>query len=350
MSAAPRRAGARVAKAAAPVPAGAEPNTPSGIGSAVAGAPRARDVLVCELGPRAGLQDLGGVMPTAAKIAWIDAAAAAGLAAIEVGAFAPAAPRPQLADSAELVAHARAIAGLTVAVRVFDRTGAAAALAGGAHKIVVALAVSESYGMRHGGRDQAQALAELRGIGELVNALPAPQRPHLEGSLCAAFGCPQEGAVSERRVLELAVALMEAGCHEIGLADSGGSANPAQVRRLIRGVWSAVGRHQLTSVALSDARGLGLANALAALDVGLTGFDAVLGGLGSAAAGAALVTEDLVFMCEAMGLRTGVDLPALLALREQLGRALPGEPLRGMTALAGLPPGFVAASLRPPAP
>jgi hydroxymethylglutaryl-CoA lyase len=315
----------------------------------MSGAPNtACDVLVSEVGPRDGLQNIQAVMPTEAKKAWITAAAASGLREIEVGSFVPARLLPQLADTAELVAHGRSIPGLTVAVLVPNLKGAQAAVASGAHKITVPLSVSETHSLRNVRRSHAQMLEEVRRIGELVNGLPAEQRPHLEGSLSTAFGCTLEGVVPERRVLELAVELMEAGCHEVGLSDTTGYANPAQVRRLVRGVWSAVGRHQLTGIHLHNTRGLGLANVLAALDVGLTTFDASLGGLGGCpfAPGASgnVVTEDLVFMLEAMGLRTGVDLDALMAVRALVQQALPDETLYGMTPLAGLPLGFVPAT------
>ncbi|WAC71944.1 hydroxymethylglutaryl-CoA lyase [Roseateles sp. SL47] len=307
-----------------------------------------RQVLISEVGPRDGLQSISRIMPTAAKKAWIDAAAAAGVTEIEVGSFVPASVLPQLADTAEIVAHARAIPGLTVAVLVPNFKGAEAAVAAGAHKITVPLSVSESHSLRNVRRTHAQMLQEVQRIAALIRGLPSEQRPHLEGGLSTAFGCTIEGVVPERRVMELAVALMEAGCDEVGLSDTTGYAHPAQVRRLVRAVWSVVGRDQLTGIHLHNTRGLGLANALAALDIGLTTLDASLGGLGGCpfAPGASgnIVTEDLVFMLEAMGMRTGIDLEGLFRCREVLAQALPDEPLYGMTPLAGLPKGFVPAT------
>ncbi|KQP46235.1 hydroxymethylglutaryl-CoA lyase [Pseudorhodoferax sp. Leaf274] len=308
-----------------------------------------RDVLVSEVGPRGGLQNVKATMPTAAKKAWITAAAAAGVAEIEVGSFVPAHVLPQLADTAELVAHARAIAGLNVAVLVPNLKGAQAAVAAGAHKITIPLSVSETHSLRNLRRTHVQMLDEVRQIAALIRSLPPTQRPHFEGSLATAFGCTLEGAVPQERVLHLAVALMEAGCDEVGLADTSGYANPAQVRRLIRSVWAAVGRDQLTGIHLHNTRGQGLANVVAALDVGLTTLDASLAGLGGCpltpGASGSIVTEDLVFMLEAMGLRTGIDIEALFAVRALLQRALPEEPLYGMTPLAGLPKGFLSAAL-----
>jgi hydroxymethylglutaryl-CoA lyase len=150
--------------------------------------------------------------------------------------------------------------------------------------------------------------------------------------------------VPPERVVSLAEALMAAGCDEVGLADTSGYANPAQVRDLVRRVHAAVGAHALSGLHLHNTRGLGLANVVAGLEVGITTFDSSLGGLGGCpfAPGASgnIVTEDLVFMLEAMGLRTGIDLTKLLQVRDILRRALPGEALYGFTPEAGLPLGF----------
>jgi hydroxymethylglutaryl-CoA lyase len=137
---------------------------------------------------------------------------------------------------------------------------------------------------------------------------------------------------------------MAAGCNEVGLSDTTGYANPAAVRRLIRLIRGVVGAQALTGVHLHNTRGLGLANALAALEEGITTLDSSLGGIGGCpfAPGASgnLVTEDLCFMLTAMGVETGIDLPKLLEVRKLVAAALPGEALYGFTALAGLPLGF----------
>lgn len=307
-----------------------------------------RDIFISEVGPRDGLQSIKSIMPTEAKKAWVSAAAAAGVPEIEVGSFVPAHILPQLADTAEIVAHARTIPGLNVAVLVPNFKGAQAAIAAGAHKITIPLSVSETHSLRNVRRSHAQMLDEVRQIAELIRSLPAGQRPHFEGGLSTAFGCTLEGVVPEQRVVELAVALIEAGCDEVGLSDTTGYGNPAQVRSLTKAVWSAVGRDKLTGIHLHNTRGQGLANALAALDVGLTTLDASLAGLGGCpfAPGASgnIVTEDLVFMLEAMGLKTGIDIDALFATRELLAQALPDEPLYGLTPLSGLPKGFEPAT------
>ena len=305
-------------------------------------------VLVSEVGPRDGLQSIRPTLPLQAKQAWIAAEAAAGVREIEVGSFVPAKLLPQLADTADLVAFARTIPGLTVAVLVPNLKGAEAAVRAGAHKITIPLSASETHSLKNVRRTHAQMLDEVRGIVALLRSLPAAQRPRFEGGLSTAFGCTLEGEVPADRVVQLAERLMEAGCDEVGLSDTTGYANPAQVRDLVRRVRAAVGEHALAGLHLHNTRGLGLANVLAGLDVGITTFDSSLGGLGGCpfAPGASgnIVTEDLVFMLEAMGIATGIDLPKLLAVRRILREALPDEALYGFTPDAGLPLGFRPAS------
>ncbi|NBU24836.1 MAG: hydroxymethylglutaryl-CoA lyase [Gammaproteobacteria bacterium] len=302
------------------------------------------NILISEVGPRDGLQSITPVMPLEDKKAWISAEAEAGVTEIEVGSFVPAKLLPQLADSAEVVRHARTIPGLTVAALVPNLRGAEAAVEAGAHKITLPLSVSETHSLKNVRRTHAQMLDEARAIVALLRGLPPERRPKFEGGLSTAFGCTIEGHVPPERVVALAEALMDAGCDEVGLADTSGYANPAQVRDLVRRVHAAVGAHALSGLHLHNTRGLGLANVIAGLEVGITTFDSSLGGLGGCpfAPGASgnIVTEDLVFMLEAMGLRTGIDLPKLLRVREVLRAALPGEPLYGFTPGAGLPLGF----------
>lgn len=301
-------------------------------------------ILISEVGPRDGLQSIKQTMPLQAKKAWITAEAAAGVREIEVGSFVPAKILPQLADTADLVEHARGIAGLTVAALVPNLKGAEAAVRAGVHKITLPLSASESHSLKNLRRTHAQVLAEVREISRLLSGLPEGERPHFEGGISTAFGCTIEGVVPESKVVELAEALMEAGCDEVGLSDTTGYANPAQVGRLVAAVKNAVGNGSLNGLHLHNTRGLGLANVLAGLEAGITTFDSSLGGLGGCpfAPGASgnIVTEDLVFMFQAMGIRVGIDLPRLLEVRKILIDALPGEPLYGFTPDAGLPLGF----------
>jgi len=184
----------------------------------------------------------------------------------------------------------------------------------------------------------------VRKIVELLNSLPTHERPAFEGGLSTAFGCTLEGEVPEGLVVDLARQLIDLGCDEVGLSDTTGYANPTQLRRLIKLVRAEVGDDKLTGVHLHNTRGLGLANALAALEEGITTLDSSLGGIGGCpfAPGASgnIVTEDLVFMLDAMGIRTGIDLDKLLAVRQIVADALPGEELYGFTPDAGLPKGY----------
>lgn len=302
------------------------------------------DIEISEVGPRDGLQSIQTVMPTAAKKRWIQALAAAGIPEIEVGSFVPAKLLPQLADTAEIATFAGSIEGLQVAVLVPNFKGAENALRVKPTKMSIPLSVSETHSIRNLKRSHAQVLDEVRRIAALVKSMPIENRPKFEGGLATAFGCSIEGKVSEDKVVELAVALMEAGCDEVGLSDTTGTGNPVQVRRLIKRVWEAVGKESLTGVHLHNTRGQGLANALAAIDVGIRTIDSSMGGIGGcpAAPGASgnIVTEDLVFMLEAMGLRTGVNFEALMQARATLAEALPDEALYGFTPDAGLPTGF----------
>jgi hydroxymethylglutaryl-CoA lyase len=202
--------------------------------------------------------------------------------------------------------------------------------------------VSETHSIKNLRRDHDQMIEEVRNIAALVAEQDNP--PHFEAGLSTAFGCTIEGPVSEDLVVRSAERLMEAGAAEVGLSDTTGYANPAQVKRLVRKVQAAVGKDKITGVHLHNTRGLGLANALAAIEEGITTIDSSLGGIGGCpfAPGASgnIVTEDLVFMLEAMGLRTGIDIDKLLAIRNILSAALPNEPLYGFIPDAGVPKGF----------
>jgi hydroxymethylglutaryl-CoA lyase len=302
------------------------------------------DVLISEVGPRDGLQSIQTIMPTDAKKAWIQAVADAGVTEIEVGSFVPPKLLPQLADTAEVVSYARTLPGLIVAVLVPNFKGAENAVKAGAHKITLPLSVSETHSQANLKKTHAQVLDEVRKIIELLDTLPADQRPAFEGGLSTAFGCTLEGVVPEAKVVDLARQLIELGCDEVGLSDTTGYANPSQVRRLIKLIWAEVGQDKLTGVHLHNTRGLGLANALAALDEGITTLDSSLGGLGGCpfAPGASgnIVTEDLAFMLDAMGLRTGIDMDKLLLVREIVKAAVPSEEMYGFTPDAGLPKGY----------
>lgn len=293
------------------------------------------DILVSEVGPRDGLQSIKTVLPTEAKKAWIAAEAAAGVREIEVGSFVPPSLLPQMADTAEIVAFARSIAGLNVVALIPNAKGAARAVEAGVHGMSIPFSMSETHSLRNVRKDHPAMLAEIAEVARIAR----DGGVHFAVGLSTAFGCTIEGAVPEDQVVRLAVAAAEAGAQEFSLSDTTGYADPAQVRRLVRKVKGAVGADKLTTLHLHNTRGLGLANALAGLEEGITTLDSSLGGLGGCpyAPGASgnLVTEDLVLMLNSMGLRTGIDLEKLLAVRTILAEALPGEPLYGFTPDAG---------------
>lgn len=305
------------------------------------------DIEISEVGPRDGLQNTKQFMPTAAKQAWIAAEAAAGVREIEVCSFVPPKLIPQFSDAAEVVAHALTIPGLTVAVLIPNLKGAERAVAAGAHKLSFPLSVSKGHSLSNVRKTPDEQLAEFRRIAEFLRGVPKDKRPGLSGGLSTAFGCTIDGAVDEREVIRLAVGLVEAGADDVALADTVGYANPAQIKRLITAVRREIG-DKLTDIHLHNTRGLGLANALAAIECGITTLDSSLGGLGGCpyAPGASgnIVTEDLVFMLESMGLRTGIDLGKLLDVRRQIEAALPGAEFHGNIAAAGLPKGYAAAA------
>lgn len=297
-------------------------------------------ILVSEVGPRDGLQSTARIMPLAAKKAWIAAEAAAGVKEIEVGSFVPPALLPQLADTAEVVAFARTIPGLRVVALVPNAKGAARAAQAGVHGMSIPFSMSETHSLRNVKKLHAEMIDEIAEVARIARAAGID----FAVSLSTAFGCTLEGAVCEDAVIRLAEASVAAGAQELSLSDTTGYADPAKVRRLVRRVKAAVGAPMLTTLHLHNTRGLGLANALAGLEEGITTLDASLGGIGGCpfAPGASgnIVTEDLVFMLQAMGLETGIDLGKLLQVRDIVRAALPDEPLYGFTPDAGLPLDF----------
>lgn len=306
-------------------------------------------LLVSEVGPRDGLQSIARTMPTAAKQAWISALAAAGLREIEVCSFVPPRLLPQMADAAEVVAHALSIPGLRVAALVPNLRGAAAAFEAGVHKITLPVSVAEAHSLANVRKTHAQMIEEVRQVVALRNE----RYPHIEieAGLSVAFGCTIAGVVSDDETMRMATTMAELGVDEVGLSDTSGYAQPAQVRRLFTRLHAELGA-RAGGAHFHNTRGQGLANVVAALDVGVTTFDGSQGGLGGCpyAPGATgnIVTEDLVYLLEAMGYDTGIDVERLLDARRILAEALPGEPLYGHIPEAGLPKGFVYADGREP--
>lgn len=300
-----------------------------------------RDIEISEVGPRDGLQMLKGIMPTSAKKAWIAALAAAGLSEIEVCSFVSPKLLPQMADAAEVVAYARTLSGLHVAALAPNAKGTARAIEAGAQKITLPLSVSRSHSIANVRKTPDEMVEEIRESTKLRDA--SESRPGIEAGLSTAFGCTMEGVVAESEVVRLSVAAIQAGADEVGLADTTGMANPQQIRQVISAVRREIG-DRLTGVHLHNTFGLGLANALAAYEAGLRTFDASQAGLGGCpyAPGATgnVVTEDLVYMFESMGVRTGIDLERLMEGRRILAEAFPGEPLYGYVPAIGLPKNY----------
>ncbi|MEZ0309585.1 MAG: hydroxymethylglutaryl-CoA lyase [Ramlibacter sp.] len=303
-------------------------------------------VLISEVGPRDGLQSVKAVMPTADKLRWIDALYAAGLREIEVASFVPAHLLPQMADAAEVVRHALTLPNLTVMALVPNLRGAQAALASGVHKITIPVSASAAHSLANVRKTREAMIEEVRNIVALRNDIAPSVK--VEAGVSTAFGCTLQGEVSDDDVVWAASEVAAAGVDDVGLSDTTGMANPAQVRRLFNKVRAAIG-DKTGAAHMHNTRGLGLANCLAAYDVGVRTFDASLGGLGGCpyAPGASgnVVTEDLVFMFEAMGVRTGIDIGKLIAARQPLMAGLPGEPVYGMTPEAGLPKGFAQGAI-----
>lgn len=301
-------------------------------------------ITISEVGPRDGLQNCDAIMPTPIKKKWIEALYNAGLREIEVGSFVPAKLLPQLADTNLIVDYAKNFTDLCVAVLVPNAKGAQNAIHAGAHKLTLPLSVSETHSLKNLRRNHSQVIEEARAISQMIADLPAGSRPHFEGSLSTLFGCTLEGPIPDKQILHLTEQLLEAGVDEIGLSDTTGYADPRSVRTMIKNVRSVAGAEKVCGIHLHNTRGLGLANALAAFEEGLTTFDASLGGLGGCpfAPGASgnIATEDLAFMFEAMGVHTNIDMEALFAARSFIEQGLPGEPLYGFTPEAGLPLGF----------
>lgn len=303
------------------------------------------DVLISEVGPRDGLQSIKSIMPTAQKNAWIDALYKAGIREIEVASFVPAKLLPQMADAAQVVEHAKTLPGLTVMALVPNLKGAQAAIAAGVHKVTLPVSASAAHSLANVRKTREEMIEEVKKI----DAYRKEHAPHvkLEAGIATAFGCTLQGLVSEDDVIWLAEQVIAAGADESGLSDTTGYANPAQIKRLFKRLKAAIGK-KAGAAHLHNTRGLGLANCLAAYEEGVTSFDSSMGGLGGCpyAPGASgnVVTEDLVFMFEAMGIKTGINLDFLFEARKPLQEGVPNESIYGMVPEAGVPKGFVPAS------
>ncbi len=284
-----------------------------------------------EVGPRDGLQNEEKILSTAEKLQLIDALGATGLTEIEVGAFVRPQNVPQMADTAEVFAGLRRRPGVTYSAIAPNVVGARRAVAAGADAVQVFLSATESHNRSNVNMSVEQSLANVADMGEVVRSAGIP----FDAVLSVAFGCPFEGHVPIERVLELCGRLLDLGAERLTLGDTTGMAHPVLVRQVVLAFRERFPRQPLR-LHLHSARGAGLANILAALEVGVAEFDSSIGGIGGCpfAPGAPgnLCTEDLTHMLHEMGITTGLDLPALidaaLLLERMLGHVVPGQTIK----------------------
>jgi hydroxymethylglutaryl-CoA lyase len=305
-------------------------------------------VSIREVGPRDGLQNEDVILTADQKVALINRLATTGLEFIEVGSFVRPQNVPQMADTAQVFARIERRPGIVYSAIAPNAVGAQRAVAAGADAIQVFLSASESHNQSNVSMSIGQSLAQAAEIAAIAQAAGCM----FDGVLSEVFGCPIEGDVPIGRVLDLCGRLLDLGAEQITLGDTTGMAHP----RLVQAVALAFReRFPRASVRLHphSARGAGLANVLAALEVGIDRFDASAGGIGGCpfAPGAPgnICSEDLIHMLHEMGVETGVDLAGLLAcarmLEELLGHEVPGQTLKAGLC-KHLPPGGGPRKLR----
>jgi isopropylmalate/homocitrate/citramalate synthase len=291
-------------------------------------------VTVVEVGPRDGLQNEKVTIPTQAKIDYITALGDAGLRVIEAGAFVSPKWVPQMADTAEVYRDIPKDPGVDYPVLVPNLRGLERAIEAGVKSIAIFTAASESFNKRNINMSIDESF---------VNYAPVAARAREEGMrvrgyVSTAFGCPYEGDVAPEKVLEVCARLLDLGCYEVSVGDTIGVGTPMQVQGVI-GILRQVIPASKLAMHFHDTRGTALANTLAALEMGIGTFDASSGGLGGCpyAPGASgnLATEDLVYMLNAMGIETGVDLGRLVKassiIAPYLDHPLPGRYLQACT-------------------
>ncbi len=298
------------------------------------------DVTICDVGLRDGLQISKDLMPVAQKTAWLAAQVAAGMRAMEVTSFVPARLMPQFADAADVITFANALPGLQIAQALAPNfRGCERAVAAGARAISVPVSASAEHSLANVRKTTDEQIAEVLQMAALRGSLPADQSFKLVAGISTAFGCTIQGEVPEQEVIRVALALKDAGVDALAICDTVGYAHPRQVKRLFTAVRAAVGDAIELQAHFHNTRGLGLANCMAAYETGVRYFDATLGGLGGCphAPGASgnVVTEDLAYMFEAMGISTGIDLDKLAEVRAMIRPQLPQTEFFGHFAMAG---------------
>lgn len=303
-------------------------------------------VTLREVSLRDGLQSLSVVVPTETKLQWLASAYDAGLREMEVGSFVPARLLPQMADTAQIVAAARAYPDLTISALIPNLKGAQFALAAGVDIMIMPLSASHQHSLANLRKTPDQVVHEVSAIRSERDAAGA--QTLIEGGIGTAFGCTLQGRVPADEVVRLAQALLDAGADFISLADTVGYADPAAVAKLFEQVQARIG-NKLRGAHFHDTRGLALANTVTALQAGVRRFDACLAGIGGCphAPGASgnVATEDLAFMLESMGYDTQTSLPGLLRTRGLMAEQLQGQILHGTVWRAGLPKTFEQSQL-----
>ncbi|PWW00294.1 hydroxymethylglutaryl-CoA lyase [Hoeflea marina] len=296
-------------------------------------------VTLREVGLRDGLQLVKTWPGTGDKAEWLRREHAAGVRHFEVGSFLPAATFPQFCDIEEVIAALAGLEGGHSAALALNERGAAAAFASQVNEIVCVVSATDAHSQANMRRSRAEAVALVRRIVEMRDA--AGSGKIINVGLAMALGCSISGAVDPQDVIRLAGECLEAGADIVGIADTIGCAGPRQVGHLAAGMERLFGERPFI-VHLHDTRGMGIANAAAALDSGARVLDASLGGLGGCpfAPGATgnVVFEDLVYLCETKGFPTGIDLDGLRRAREIAETSMRGEAFHGALARAG-PPG-----------
>jgi hydroxymethylglutaryl-CoA lyase len=296
-----------------------------------------------EVGLRDGLQLVRGDLSTAHKLEWIRQEAAAGVAEIEVTSFVPFKSFPIFADAAEVAQAALQIPGLLASGLTPNARGAHAAFETGLAKVNYVISASEAHSQANVRRSTAEAMADFARIVAARAERGLEKTVTLSFGIATCFGCTIQGHVDEDLVYRIAEGGVALGADEVMIADTVGYAHPLQVERIFAGVLARLG-HVPVAAHFHDTRGLGLANIAAAARVGVRRFDASLGGLGGCphAPGATgnVVFEDAAYLLETMGLSTGIDIPALIALRRQVETWLAQERFAGSIARAGLPKNY----------
>ncbi|GCE46563.1 hydroxymethylglutaryl-CoA lyase/3-methylcrotonyl-CoA carboxylase alpha subunit [Thermosporothrix hazakensis] len=285
-----------------------------------------RRVRVVEVGPRDGLQNEKGQVPTAQKIRFIEQLAEAGLPVVEATSFVSPRAIPQLSDASEVMSSLTRLPGTEYPVLVPNMKGMERALAAGVRSIAVFTAASESFTRHNINATIAESLANFRPVVEAAQREQIPVR----GYISTVFGCPYEGEVKPEQTLEVALRLLDMGISELSLGDTIGVATPDQVVTVID-LLVTKGRIPLEKLAVHfhDTRGTALANVLTALQLGISTVDSAAGGLGGCpyAPGAAgnLATEDLLYMLHGLGIETGVNLEKVVAATRSIAPFL-GHP------------------------